>query len=553
MLRSIHIRNYALIEEVQTTFSDGLTVLTGETGAGKSMLVTALGLALGGRAFTEQVRVGFDSAVVEAGFAMANDQVLSVRRELSRQGRNRCYLDGRGVSLKALREGVGPLVDMHGQHEHQTLMEQSKHLEFLDAFGGLVGELEQVKETYGKFSTTKRRLKAFLQNEEERRRRIELLKYQLDELNRAELVSGEDEMLSSEREFLRSAEKIALLADEACSLLDSEGEETILPAISRLKDALANLSELDGAVTDQSGATTEVYYQLEELSRFLANYRSALDFSPQRLEEVEGRLAQLSMLERKYNLANIEELLGYAQSITQELSDLANTVEDRQELEQRLVLERTALGKAAESLSRRRKERAENFNALVEKELSDLGMEGCAFLPYFGKWEDGDLVALSDGSEVSCRQSGIDNLEFLIAPNPGEEPLPLVRIVSGGELSRIMLALKSVLAEVDRVGTLIFDEIDVGLGGRAAAQVGKHLHELGAHRQVICISHLPQIACRADHHYVVEKGSQAGRTVTRVREAQGEERVLELARMLAGEAVPSEVTLKSARKMLAGK
>jgi DNA repair protein RecN (Recombination protein N) len=484
---------------------------------------------------------------------MANDQVLSVRRELSRQGRNRCYLDGRGVSLKALREGVGPLVDMHGQHEHQTLMEQSKHLEFLDAFGGLVGELEQVKETYGKFSTTKRRLKAFLQNEEERRRRIELLKYQLDELNRAELVSGEDEMLSSEREFLRSAEKIALLADEACSLLDSEGEETILPAISRLKDALANLSELDGAVTDQSGATTEVYYQLEELSRFLANYRSALDFSPQRLEEVEGRLAQLSMLERKYNLANIEELLGYAQSITQELSDLANTVEDRQELEQRLVLERTALGKAAESLSRRRKERAENFNALVEKELSDLGMEGCAFLPYFGKWEDGDLVALSDGSEVSCRQSGIDNLEFLIAPNPGEEPLPLVRIVSGGELSRIMLALKSVLAEVDRVGTLIFDEIDVGLGGRAAAQVGKHLHELGAHRQVICISHLPQIACRADHHYVVEKGSQAGRTVTRVREAQGEERVLELARMLAGEAVPSEVTLKSARKMLAGK
>lgn len=549
----MHIRNYALIEEVQTVFLDGLTVLTGETGAGKSMLVTALGLALGGRAFTEQVRVGFDSAVVEVEFAIKNSQLLSVRRELSRQGRNRCYLDGRGVSLKALREGVGPLVDMHGQHEHQTLMEPGKHLEFLDAFGGLASELEQVKEAHGRFSTTKRRLKAFLQNEEERRRRIELLKYQLDELTRAELVPGEDEMLSSEREFLRSAEKIALLADQACSLLDSEGEETILPAISRLKDALANLSELDGAVTDQSGATTEVYYQLEELFRFLADYRSALDFSPHRLEEVEGRLAQLSMLERKYNLASIEELLGYAQNITQELSDLTNTVEDRQELEQRLILERTAMAEAAESLSQRRKEQAENFKTLVEKELSDLGMEGCAFLPYFGKWEDGDPVALSDGSEVPCRQNGIDNLEFLIAPNPGEEPLPLVRIASGGELSRIMLALKSVLAEVDQVDTLIFDEIDVGLGGRAAAQVGKHLHELGAHRQVICISHLPQIACRADHHYVVEKGSQAGRTVTRVREAQGEDRVLELARMLAGEVVPSEVTLKSARKMLAGK
>jgi DNA repair protein RecN (Recombination protein N) len=425
-------------------------------------------------------------------------------------------------------------------------------LEFLDAFGGLIGELEQVKETYGCFSTTKRKLKAFLENEEERGRRVELLKYQLDELTRAELLPGEDETLTSEREFLRSAEKISLLVEESLSLLDSEGEKAILPAVAKLKDSLGNLSQLDGAVTDQSSATTEVFYQLEELSRFLTNYCSALDFSPQRLEEVEGRLAQISMLERKYNLTSIEELMGYIQTITQELSDLTNTVEDREELEQRLIQEKTALAGAAEKLSRRRKEQAEKFKTQVEKELSDLGMEGCAFSPNFGRWEEGDAVVLSDGAEVLCRQSGIDNLEFLIAPNPGEEPLPLVRIASGGELSRIMLALKSVLAEVDRVDTLIFDEIDVGLGGRAAAQVGKHLHELGAHRQVICISHLPQIACRADHHYVVEKGSQAGRTVTRVWEAKGEERVLELARMLVGEATPSEVTLKSARKMLTG-
>lgn len=552
MLRSLSIKNYALIEEVRATFSDGLTVMTGETGAGKSMIVDALGLVLGGRAVTEAVRSGFDSAVVEAEFSAPDGEILKARRELSRHGRNRCYLGGGTVTLRALRETMGPVVDMHGQHEHQTLLNPDRHLEFVDAFGGLSGEVDAVTEAYRIFSATKRRLKSFLQNEEERRRRIELLEYQIEELASAELKPGEEEMLREEREFLRSAEHIADLAEEAGSIMESEEDFALLPTSARLKDVMEKLARLDGAVTDHSGQTTELYYQLEELGRFLRDYRASLDFSPHRLEEVEGRLAQIAMLLRKYNLANVEELLDYAESAAVELEDLTTTVEGREELEKRLGEERMELGRRAESLSEKREEKAEQFKQVVEEELNALGMKDCAFLPQIRSWEEGDTVTVSDGSEVFCRSSGIDRLEFLIAPNPGEEPRPLLGIASGGELSRIMLALKSVLAEVDRVGTLIFDEIDVGLGGRAAAQVGKRLHAIGAHRQVICVSHLPQIACRADHHYVVEKRPQAGRTVTRVREVSGEERVEELARMLAGEEVPSRQTIQSARKMLGG-
>lgn len=574
MLAELIIQDFAIIDRLDLRFGPGFNVLTGETGAGKSIIVDAVSLLLGGRGDVELIRSGSDRSVLEGIFVLDQETqerllpllqqeglegedpaTLILAREIRREGRNICRVNGRAVSLKFLEEIGQYLVDIHGQTEHLSLMRVREHVDLLDRYGELWPLREQVSALVHELRAVRRELTDLRRDERELARRIDLLQYQVDEIEAARLVPGEEEELAQERTRLANAEQLMALAEDAYQLLyeGSEDRSSALDLVQMAVRVLAGLTRLDASTRSLGERAERIGYQLEDLGALLRDYRDQIEFNPRRLEQVEERLALIRNLERKYG-DSISEVLAFAQRARTELETIQHSGQRIAVLEaeeDRLLHE---IGRIGAELSARRREAGERLADHIEEELEELNMVQARFGVSL-VWRDDADGAYVEGRRVAFDPTGLDRVEFLVAPNVGEPLKPLVRIASGGETSRLMLALKAVLAHADRTPTLIFDEIDAGIGGRVGAVVGQKLWGLtvekgtGARRhQVLCVTHLPQLACFGDLHFQVQKGVMDGRTVTTVRTLEGEAREQEIAAMLGA---VTDRTRASAREMLA--
>jgi DNA repair protein RecN (Recombination protein N) len=538
MLRFLSIRRLAVIDHLELEFEPGLNVLTGETGAGKSILVGAVGLLVGGRASADLVRTGEDAAAVEAIFETPAGTEMIVRREVSSQGRSRATIDGALATSGSLREVCGGLVDLHGQHEHQLLLDPAAHLELLDEFASAAPERLAVASAFDALQSIRAERDRLLTGEREKASRADFLSFQLTEIERVAPRVGEDAELAAARQVLANADKLQRLCAEAYEAL-YEGDQAALTALGSVWKTLGDLATLDGRFQPYLETRTAVKSQLEDLAYFLRSYASTIDASPGRLQEVEDRLATLERLKRKH-AGSLDDVIGRAEQLRRELHDLVHATERAAELDRELDHARNNYVNAAATLTAKRRRAATEFARALEASLGDLAMSRTRCEVRF-------VVA---DEETQWTDRGVEQGEFYISPNPGEDLKPLARIASGGELSRVMLALKT-LASTDAPGkTLIFDEVDAGIGGAVADVVGARLQRLGGTYQVLCITHLPQIAAYGSTHYRIAKRVANGRTVTDVVRVDGSGREEELARMIGGAEVSAAV-LASARDMLA--
>jgi DNA repair protein RecN (Recombination protein N) len=540
MLRFLSIRHLAVIDRLELEFEPGLNVLTGETGAGKSILVGAVGLLVGGRASSDLVRTGEDAAAVEAIFETPDGREIIVRREISSQGRSRASVDGTLATGAALRELCGGLVDLHGQHEHQVLLDPASHLDLLDEFAGADAERAEVAAAFAHWQNIRSELERLLTGEREKASRAEFLSFQLAEIERVAPKSGEDEELTAARRVLANADKLQRLCADAYDGL-YEGDQAALPALGNVWRKVGDLAALDEKFAPYLEARASVKSQLEDLAFFLRSYASAIDASPSRLQEIEDRLALLDRLKKKHG-PGLEQVVAKGEQLRRELHDIEHATERAAELQSALDTAREAYLRSAGRLSEKRKTAAGQFCRALEQSLAELAMS---------RTRCEVRIAPAD-TEAQWSERGAEQGEFYISPNPGEDVKPLARVASGGELSRIMLALKT-LASTDAPGkTLIFDEVDAGIGGAVADAVGGRLQRLGGKFQVLCITHLPQIAAYGSTHYQIVKSVRSGRTVTEVARVSGVEREEELARMIGGADISSAVRA-SAREMLASR
>jgi DNA repair protein RecN (Recombination protein N) len=574
MLTEIDITNFAIIEHLHLQLHRGFNVLTGETGAGKSIIIDAVGLLLGGRAQSEYVRAGADKARVEGMFTLDAaaresivpildeigiehaDDSLIVTREISREGRSVCRVNGRAVTLHVLQRIGEYLVDIHGQSEHLSLLRVREHIDFLDRYGNLWEARARVAGKVKAIRAARGELKGLMMDAREIARRIDRLTYVVDEIAEANLHIGEEESLKQERELLGNAELRANLADHAYRSLYGAGEDVkgAIDLFTESLQALTGLEKYDPSVKNLREQADAAAAQADDLARSLRNYRDSVDHNPARLAQIDERLDLIFRLKRKYG-DTIEEILKYGENATAELAGISRSEERTEELrkqEAQLLKEISAL---AIDLSRARREAGERLSREIETQLQDLGMAKSQFGVAFDRADDPDGVE-EDGRHVAFDTTGIDRAEFLVSPNPGEPLKPLAKIASGGETSRLMLAMKSVLAVADNTPTLIFDEIDQGIGGRTGGVVGNKLwgltpsaqHTDGVpQHQVICITHLPQIAAFGDAHFKIRKDIVGERTVTLIHELKHNERVNELAQMLGTE---TATTRKNAEELL---
>jgi len=557
LLSELTITNFAIIDRLTVSLSPGLNVLTGETGAGKSIIIDAVSTLLGARADVELVRAGSESARVEGAFVPtlelraglapllqehgleSDGDTLILTREINRSGRHTCRVNGRAVTLGLLAQVGERLVDIHGQGEHLSLLRVREYLSFLDRFGGLQALRAAVAEKVRALRAVRQELAVLQRDERELARRLDLLNYQVREIEEAALVPGEEEGLLAERKLLLNAERLSKLAHTAFQRLSGGSEERrgLLDLLDSLLRDLGELEKLDPRVAGQRKVVEESTYQLDDLARTLRSYRDGIEFNPARQQAIEERLDLIHRLKRKYG-NSIEEVLHFAQQAALELHTISHQEERIAELsaeEARLVAD---AGQLAADLSAARREAGERLAQGVERELDELSMAHSRFVVDVAWKESEDGLAVA-GKRYAFDQSGIDHVEFLISPNVGEPPKPLAKIASGGETSRLMLALKAVLTSADPVSTLIFDEIDQGIGGRAGGVVGRKLWGLTPAHQVLCVTHLPQLACYGDAHYRVEKAEVSGRTVTRVLLLDPAQRVDELSAMIGGPSGPA--------------
>jgi len=547
MLRELHIKDFTIIEEVSLPFGPGLTVITGETGAGKSILVEALGLLLGGRASPDIVRLGADRCRVEGLFDLSEwkpalrvvrelgvevEGELVLCREVSTGGRSRCYINGRLVPLYLLRAVGDVLVDIHGQHEHQALLREETHIGFLDRFGGLEPLVEEVDRLYGEFVELQGCLRDLKDRQRAVSERRELYAFQLREIEEAEPQPGEMGRLEEERKVLENAEELLEAASALVNLL-YEGEDSVVARLSQGTRTMEEMAKVDPSLKEQVDLCRGLLYEVEDVAGFFREYAGRIDVDPERLEEVQERLEVLKRLVRKYG-GSEEAVLRYRDFIRGELEASEGLEKEIREVEVRLEEARRALSEACRTLSDARREAAGRLSEAVEDALSELGMKGASFRVHLEAEEDPEGPVEIEGRRFRAGPSGIDICRFFLAANPGEGLRPLAQVASGGEISRIMLALKSILAEVDAVPMAVFDEIDIGISGRTADAVGRKLKDFSRSHQVLSITHLPQIACMADLHLVARKRRKRGRTVAEVFPVEGEERVRELARLLGG-------------------
>ena len=554
MLRFLRIQHLAVIDSVEVEFDPGLNVLTGETGAGKSILVEAVGLLLGGRASGDLVRTGEDLAAIEAIFDNGGEELL-VRREITALGRSRAFINGALATAGALKDLSTRLIELHGQHEHQTLLDPATHLGVLDAFGALDPMLAGTASAFETMRAKQDEIERLRAAARDRAARVELIAFQLGELDRAVLKDpGEDVDLTALRQILASAERVERLCAEGYSSL-YENDDAILGALGGVWRRVAELATLEPKFQPYLEARDGIKSQLEDLAGFLRSYADGIEASPARLQQIEERLALLERLKRKYGPALVD-VVARRDALRRELADLEGGDDRLAMLEREQAAARAAYLLAAQTLSSARQRTAKAFAKALVALLRDLAMEQTRFEVRFA---DGPLA------EAAWSARGIDTGEFFVSPNPGEDLRPLARIVSGGELSRVMLAIKTLTATsrhgfsdaADRPPSpsapgLIFDEVDAGIGGRVADVVGRKLQALGSAFQVLCITHLPQIAAYADTQFLIEKRVEGGRTRTTVQRLAVEGRVDELARMLGGEAITDGLR-RSAREMLEAK
>lgn len=564
MLVHLSIRNLAVVEAVDVKFYRGFHVLTGETGAGKSIVIDALGLIAGGRGTADLIRYGCEKAEMEASFDLPeghsvwttldglgisadHKESLIIRREISHQGKSTARINGQLVNLSMLREVGEELINLHGQHEHQNLLRPERHLGLLDAYGAgeIAAEKSKYQETYASFIKVDKEWNELRHNSQQALQMLDLYRFQMEEIAAAGLKAGEDEFLSEEKVKLSHSEKTMESISEAYNLLyGSEGLAAIAKAVSRLQDVASyDINGINPLLEQLQSA----YYQLEDASFGLRDYRENIEFNPARLEEVEDRLDLISTLRRKYG-DNVEGILNYYDKISRETETLENKDELLDKLEARRSDLLNRLLKEASELSAIRQKNADELALQIENELKDLQM-GRTSLQVKMSWNEDPNGFEWRGKRVRPSKHGIDSAEFLISPNPGEPLRPLSKIASGGELSRMMLALKSIFAQHDDVPVLIFDEVDTGVSGRAAQSIAEKLYRLSQTCQVFSISHLPQVACMADRQYLIEKVVEGDRTRTLVEALSEDGRVHELARMLGGVEI-TEKTLHHAQEML---
>ncbi|MSO30580.1 MAG: DNA repair protein RecN [Acidobacteria bacterium] len=538
MLRFLRIRNLAVIEAVEVEFDSGFTVLTGETGAGKSILVEAVGLLLGGRASSDLVRTGELQATIEAAFDTPEGEELIVRREITSQGRSRAYIGGALATSTALRELSVRLVELHGQHEHQALLDPLTHLPLVDHYAGLGGSGAEVAQAWGEVRALREQLDRTRMDAREREARLDLIGFQLGEIEKAAIRPGEDDELAATRQVLANAERVQGLCAESYAAL-YERDQAVLPELAGIWRRVGELAAIDPQFAPHLEARDTIKSQLEDLALFLRSYGESVDASPARLQQVEDRLALLERLKRKFG-PELEQVIEKGRGLARESALLTGGSERAEDLSKALSEATARYLTAARALSRSRRKAAAKFSTQLEALLAELAMARTRFEVRFS---EGELA------ESAWGESGIDQAEFYVSPNPGEDLRPLARIVSGGELSRVMLALKT-LAVTDGAGkTLIFDEVDAGIGGRVADVVGTRLRELGARFQVLCITHLPQIAARGHAQFLIEKQLRGQRTVTTVLRLDEAGRVEEIARMIGGAALSAPVRA-SARELL---
>jgi len=566
MLTELRIENFAIIDKLELDFSSGLVIFTGETGAGKSIIMDALEMLLGGRTETTVIRADAERATVEGVFKLDgaekqavvdvlkredlldDENYLTLAREVRREGRNTARINGRTVNVALLKELGAFLVDIHGQTEHLSLLDVRAHLGLLDRFAGVDGLMGGYRQTYTQLQAVRRDLKELRTAQADSDRRLEMLTFQAEEIDSAALKPGEDEQLRQERDRLANAETLAANAQEALGLMDEGTPET--PAISdqlgQAAAALSSLARVDPSQNELSARGEVLLDSLSEIARDLRNYLESIEYDPKRLEDVEERLDLIHRLLRKYG-GTIESVLEFGANARKQLDNITNAAEKIGALQAQENTLLTELARRAKEVSDKRKHAAEVLSREIEKQLNDLKMASARFGVDFQTRPDPQGLPLSAENRVAFDSNGFDRIEFLVAPNPGEGLKPLAKVASGGETSRLMLALKNVLAAADQVPSLVFDEIDQGIGGRVGGVVGQKLWSLARVHQVMVITHLPQLAAFGDQHYQVQKLIENGRTLTQVKELEGDARLLELAQML-GEV--TEGTLRSAHEIL---
>ena len=566
MLVELRIKNFAIINALNLEFDPGLVILTGETGAGKSIIMGALDMLLGQRVDMSTLRKGSEFASVEAVFRIPENvrdpviklleqeelldgtEFLTLTRELRKDKRNIARVNGHRTNAAVLVELGQYLVDIHGQSEHLSLMRVNQHLELLDRFSGTTGQLNEYQKVYRQLKETQNTLARLRQSDLEADQKKELLSFQVEEIGMAAPLEGEEEPLIELRNRLVNAEKLADLGQNILILLDDapSHQPTVMDLVGQIVSSMEVLSKTDPAMENQNQRTAELSDGLFELGKGLRSYLDTLEFDANELEKTQDRLALLHELKRKYG-ETIPDILNYMEDARQQLEEItgrSTRIGELEEIEGSQLLE---LGILGQKLTQGRKAGAQRLASELEKQLDDLKMAGSRFEVSFVETESDSGVPVEDGKRLEFYPDGLERVEFLIETNPGEGLKALAKTASGGETARLMLAIKNVLAKADHISTLVFDEIDQGIGGRIGAVVGEKLYRLTPEHQVICITHLPQLAGFGQQHFQVLKGMADGRTSIRVQEINGEERVKELATMLGG---PSEKNLESARELM---
>jgi len=568
MLKSLEIKDYALIDHINVEFGKGLNIITGETGAGKSILIDAMSLLLGERASTEVVRKGAQKSFVEGIFEVASNKKvksilkeneiefqpeLIIRREISLKGSNRCFVNDSPVPLNIIKELGDLLVDLHGQHEHQSLLRNETHIEFLDEFANNHKLLEDYKVLYKELNKKQNELKELKSKEDSLKEKKEIYNYQIKEIDAVNPLSDEDELISNELNILENSEKLLELTDDVYSKL-YDGEPSVIDLLGETKHKLNQLANIDKSFLESEGECDSALAVVKELANSLHSYKSRIDVDPKEIEGKRERLGSINLLKKKYG-GSIQKIIEHREKIGKEFQLADNFSSEINTLEKEINSLRKATGESAEELSSSRKKHAIKIETEVKKVLAQLGIPDAVFnvriIQREAEFKSENFISFKNRN-FKFDNSGFDEVEFYISTNAGEDAKPLTKVASGGEVSRIMLALKTILAKSDKLPLLIFDEIDTGVSGRIAQKVGAALKDLASFHQIISITHLPQIAGMADNHFAVEKKQVDNRAVSSIKKLSDDECVNEVAKLISGEEL-SKASIESARQLIINK
>lgn len=565
MLKSLLVKDYALIGHINVEFGKGLNIITGETGAGKSILIDAMSLLLGERASSEVVRKGAQKSIVEGIFEIdGNKKVkrileeneidvlpeLIMRREISLKGNNRCFLNDTPVTLNIIKDIGDLLVDLHGQHEHQSLLRTETHIEFLDEFGATENLLKDYKDKFSQLTEASRKLNELKQKENTLKERKDIYQFQIKEIDAVSPQENEEEKINEELNILENSEKLSELTNSVYEDL-YESENSVQDMLGKIESEIEELEQIDKSFSEIRSECESVVSLINDISEFVRNYKAKIDIDPEHLEELRNRLGAITLLKKKYG-GSVKAIIEHRKKIGEEFKLAENYSESIEKLKSEIKKLRGICGTSAEALSKKRKEISKKVQKDVQEALTYLGIENSTFKVEINQTaadKNGKDFILVRGKPYRYNSYGYDEVEFFISTNPGEDPKPLAKVASGGEISRVMLALKTILAKTDKLPLLIFDEIDTGVSGRIAQKVGQALKSLAGFHQIISITHLPQIAGLADQHFAVEKTLNDDRVVSSIKKLSIDDRIKEVAKLMSGEKI-TEASLKGAKELM---